>query len=151
VKHNLAAFFSLLGLLMAGGTVFAHHGSGSAYDYTTKIIAKATVTELAWSNPHAQLYMDIKNEKGEVVNWGVELNSPGNLIRLGWTKNTFKPGEEIIVTFVPSKENRPFGICGDFVKANGEKFHNGQGCGTDISKLPVKPGYAPVPGFTDKP
>jgi uncharacterized protein DUF6152 len=123
---------------------FAHHASGSNFDYKTKIVTKAVVTEVVWTNPHAQLFFDIKDNKGAVVNWGVELNSPGNLIRLGWTKNTFKPGDEVVVQFVPSKEDRPYGTCGDFVRADGKKYHNGQGCGADITKLPVKPGYPEV-------
>ena len=130
----------LLCTLALSVAAFSHHASGSNFDYKMKITAKAVVTELVWTNPHAQLFFDIKNNKGEVANWGVELNSPGNLIRLGWTKNTFKPGDEVIVQFVPSKEERPYGTCGDFVKADGKKYHNGQGCGADITKLPIKPG-----------
>jgi len=143
-RNFLVCIVLVLTILAAGGAVFAHHASGSAYDYKNKIVTRAVVTELVWTNPHAQLYFDVKNEKGEVVNWGVELNSPGNLIKLGWTKGTFKPGDEIVVQFVPSKEERPYGTCGDFVKADGKKYHNGQGCGTDITKLPVKPGYPAV-------
>ena len=143
-RNFLVCIVLVLTILAAGGAVFAHHASGSAYDYKNKIVTRAVVTELVWTNPHAQLYFDVKNDKGEVANWGVELNSPGNLIKLGWTKGTFKPGDEIVVQFVPSKEERPYGTCGDFVKADGKKFHNGQGCGTDITKLPVKSGYAAV-------
>jgi Family of unknown function (DUF6152) len=143
-RNFLVCTVLVLSILAATGAVFAHHASGSAFDYKMKIVTKAVVTELVWSNPHAQLYFDVKNDKGEVMNWGVELNSPGNLIKNGWTKNTFKPGDEIVVQFVPSKEERPYGTCGDFVKADGKKYHNGQGCGTDITKLPVKPGYPAV-------
>ena len=143
-RNFLICLVLVLSILAACGAVLAHHASGSAYDYKTKIVTKAVVTEVVWTNPHVQLFFDIKDNKAQVANWGVELNSPGNLIKLGWTKNTFKPGDEIIVQFVLSKEERPFGICGDFIKADGKKYHNGQGCGTDITKLPTKPGYPEV-------
>jgi hypothetical protein len=143
-RKLVMSFVLALGLLMICGTTFAHHGSGAAYDYNYRITTTATVTDFVWSNPHGQLYFDLKNDKGETQNWGIELNSPGNLIKLGWTKNTFKPGDVVTISFVPSKGDRPFGICGDIVRADGQKFHNGQ-CGSpDLSKLQVKPGYTAV-------
>jgi hypothetical protein len=54
---------------------------------------KAAVTRFVLANPRGQLCFDIKNDKGEVENWGVGSNRPGNLICIGWTKNTFEPGE----------------------------------------------------------
>jgi hypothetical protein len=148
MTHRLQISFAvLLGIFAMSGTMFAHHGTGAAYDYMYRITTSATVTSFVWANPHGQLYFDIKNDKGEVQNWGVELNNPGNLTRLGWSKNTFKTGDQILVTFVPAKEDRPFGGCGIFVAPDGMMYHNGQACGagiTDLSKLPVKPGYTAV-------
>jgi hypothetical protein len=146
MKRNvLTAFTVAISLLMIGGPILAHHGTANLYDYSHRITGKAVVTELLWTNPHAQLYFDIKDNAGNVVNWGVELNSPGNLIKLGWIKSSFKPGEEITVTFVPAREGRTIGACGDFVKADGRKLRSGQGCGgVDMFKLPVKPGYDAV-------
>src|SRR5262249_6380985 len=85
-------------ILVTCHTVFAHHGDAASYDNTVRITVKATVTDIVWTNPHAQLFFDFKNDKGETEHWGVEMLSPGNLVRIGWNKNTVKPGEEILVS-----------------------------------------------------
>src|SRR5882672_1492370 len=103
-RNFLACLVLVLSILAACGAVFAHHASGSAYDYKTRIVTKAVVTEVVWTNPHAQLFFDIKDNKGQVANWGVELNSPGNLIKLGWTKNTFNPATKSLCNLCPPKK-----------------------------------------------
>ena len=140
--------FSVLavGILLISTTTFAHHGEAGSYDNTVRITVKATVTELIWVNPHAQLYIDFKNNEGETEHWGIEMLSPGNLVRIGWHKDTFKPEDEILVTMTPAKGDRPFGSCGQIVSSDGKMFMVGQ-CGVpggDVGKLPVKAGYTAV-------
>ncbi len=85
MKSRLVTFFALaMGPLVFCGPVGAHHGS-QGYDYTRRITLKGTVAQFVWANPHCQIFLDAKDDKGNVVHWGVELNNPGNLIRLGWT------------------------------------------------------------------
>jgi uncharacterized protein DUF6152 len=92
------------GLAILSSSAFAHHGTGISYDLTKNpITAKATVTEYKWSNPHIQIFVDIKDDKGKVVSWSIEGNSPYNWARMGWNRKTLKPGEEITITFYPSK------------------------------------------------
>jgi hypothetical protein len=90
------------GLSLAPLAGFAHHGS-AAYDMTKLVTAKATVTSLLWANPHTMLNFDIKDEKGGVTHWALEIFNPLWMTRAGWTKNTLKPGDEIEVTFHPAK------------------------------------------------
>jgi Family of unknown function (DUF6152) len=144
------------GFLVICGTMFAHHGLAGAYDNTIRISVKAIVTELVWANPHAELLFDFVNDKGETEHWTMEQASPGTLVRIGWYKSTFKPGDVILVSFVPAKGDKHFASCGHIVMADGTMFITGQ-CGVaggDISKLPVKPGYAAVeaklPPFADE-
>jgi hypothetical protein len=59
---------------------------------------KGTVTRVEWSNPHAYLFINVINDKGEIEEWTVELNSPNLLKRKGWTSTTVKPGAEITCT-----------------------------------------------------
>jgi hypothetical protein len=93
--------------MLAGWSTFpppgyAHHGS-AAYDMTKLVTAKATVTGLMWANPHSMLNFDIKDEKGVVTHWALEMFNPLWMSRAGWTKDTLKPGDEIEVTFHPAK------------------------------------------------
>ncbi|HEV2520798.1 MAG TPA: DUF6152 family protein [Candidatus Acidoferrales bacterium] len=124
-----AMFLSILTLLMmAGVPVMAHHGS-QGYDLNApRKTLKGTVTRYAWENPHAQIYLDVKDDKGSVQTWAMELNNPGNLVSLGWTHSSIKAGDEVTVTFSPGKEGRPIGICVDVFYPDGRKLHSSQGC-----------------------
>src|SRR3984893_11964738 len=57
-----------LTLLLSAGVLFAHHGN-TAYDETARVRIKGTVTEFIWTNPHSQIYLDVKDSSGRVVNW----------------------------------------------------------------------------------
>jgi hypothetical protein len=98
----LAALTMLAGLSMVPSPGFSHHGS-SAYDFTQLITSKATVTTLVWGNPHCILKFAIKDEKGVVTPWSLEMYNPLWMTRAGWTRDTLKPGDEILVTFHPAK------------------------------------------------
>lgn len=108
MKSQLAASLVLLvGLLMLSGSVFAHHGTAASYDQNRVTTVRGIVTEFVWSNPHSQLYFDVKDDQGNVTHWGAELHSPSLLTARGWTKTCIKPGEEIIIIGNPSKTNAP--------------------------------------------
>jgi hypothetical protein len=95
--------------LLLCSTLFAHHGTGISYDGSKEVTLTGTVTEFKWSNPHAQLYFDVKDETGKIVSWAAELNSPGVLSREGWTRSKFKAGDEVTITVNPSKAGTPVG------------------------------------------
>ena len=128
----------------------AHHGTAGVYDYTHRITTKATVKEYIWANPHVQIYFTLKNDKGEEETWGVETVSPGNALANGWTKKSFHPGDQLLVSFVPAKNDRHFGTCTQFVfVADGKRLGGSGRCGfgaeaVDMNALPIKPGYTTV-------
>jgi hypothetical protein len=97
------------GLLMMCVPALAHHGTGT-YDSTKSVTLSGVVTEFAFTNPHAALYFDVKDASGKVVNWAIEMNSPGVLRRAGWTKATFKAGDQITITVRPAKAGTPVGL-----------------------------------------
>jgi Family of unknown function (DUF6152) len=129
MRRSIAKWLILLlcaAMTCAGAA--AHHGS-QGYDLSgARKTLKGTVTRFAWQNPHAQIYLDVKDDKGGVVNWAMELNNPGNLVGLGWNHSSIKAGDEVAVTFFPGREGRPVGICVDVAFADGRKLHSSQGC-----------------------
>jgi len=149
-KLALPSIFITLTLLTIGIPLFAHHGTAGVYDNTVRITTKATVTQYIWANPHVQVYFKLKNDKGEEQTWGIETVSPGNALANGWTKNTFKFGDEILVSLVPAKGDRTFGTCAQIlIVADGRRFGGTGRCGAgadavDMNTLPVKPGYTKV-------
>ena len=62
-----------------------------------------TVTEFVWSNPHCQIYLDAKDQKGNAAKWAVESQSPGILRRNGWDKDSIMPGDRISITLAPAR------------------------------------------------
>ena len=106
------AILSLAGLLAAGVPLWAHHGN-SAYDEEHWINITGTVTEFVWSNPHCEIFMDVKDDKGAVTNWSIESQSPGILRRNSWTRNSVKPGDQITITLAPAKNGAPVGFSGN--------------------------------------
>src|SRR5215467_6940859 len=85
----VVTFVTIIGLLLSV-SMFGHHGTGISYDQTRFVTVTGTVTEFAWKNPHSQLYLDVTDEKGNTVHYAIEMNSPGVMIRQGWTRRQFK-------------------------------------------------------------
>jgi diphthamide biosynthesis methyltransferase len=96
INHS-AILAAAVGLLTLVGTIFAHHGT-AAYETTQETTVKGTVTDFEFINPHTLIFLDVKNDKGDVEHWQVDAQSPNQLTRDGWTKNSLKPGDQIAVT-----------------------------------------------------
>lgn len=86
-----------IGLLLAASPVVAHHAFSAEFDSEKPVTLSGVVTKLDWTNPHAWIYVDVKDEAGKVANWGFELASPNGLMRNGWTRFSLKPGDEVTV------------------------------------------------------
>ena len=82
---------------MAARPVVAHHAFAAEFDAAKPVKLTGAVTKVDWTNPHAWIYVDIKDETGKVANWGFELASPNGLMRNGWTRFSLKPGEVVTI------------------------------------------------------
>jgi len=120
VKNRLMGYLILA--VMAGGfsgAAVAHHG-GAIYDTKNPVTVKGTITDFEWTNPHVQIYMDAKDDKGTVVHWAIETLSPGKLARgAGWTKDSLKPGDQVTITLSPAKAGTAVGGLKKVVFADG--------------------------------
>jgi hypothetical protein len=105
---------------MFGGALFAHHG-GAIYDTKNPVTLKGVVTDFEWTNPHVQIYFDVKDDKGNVVHWACETLSPGKLARgAGWTKDSLKTGDQITITVNPAKVGSSVGNLRKVVLSDGK-------------------------------
>ena len=84
------------GTILASSPALAHH-STAEYDMATLTAIKGTVTAFEWSNPHAYIHIQVKDDKGNVVEWTAELASLGMLSRVNWKRDTVKLGDEITI------------------------------------------------------
>lgn len=103
--------------------VFAHHGN-AAFDYSKTVTVSGTVTSWIWANPHCWLKFDATDDSGKVAHWVVEAGTIPDNARDGWSKNTFKPGDSVVVNIMPAKTG---GNIGRFrgVTVNGVKLEKG--------------------------
>jgi DNA/RNA endonuclease YhcR with UshA esterase domain len=107
-KMNLRilALTVALGVPPAATPVFAHH-STSMYNMANPVTVTGTVKRFEWINPHAFIYLEVTDEKGNKVEWAVEMMSLNHLKSYGWMHNTVKPGEVISCTGGAAKSGDP--------------------------------------------
>ena len=86
---------------------------------------EGAVTKVEWRSPHAWIYVDVTNDKGETVNWSFELPSPVTLMRRGWTRDSLKPGDRVKVTGAPAKNFPTIAIANFIRDGNGKPLFTG--------------------------
>ena len=110
--------------LLVASAASAHH-SQSEYDLRAKVEVEGTVTKVEWRSPHAWIYVDVVNDKGEKVNWSFELPSPVTLMRRGWTRDSLKPGDHIKVAGAPARNFPAIAIANSIRDGNDKPFFTG--------------------------
>jgi hypothetical protein len=118
----------LLLAAIAGGVLLAlpagAHHSFAMFDQTKQMTLDGTVHEFQWTNPHAFIELDVRGG-GRTQRWAIELNSPNNLTRQGWRRNSLTAGEKISVRIAPLRDGHPGGLFLDLKKADGTVLDSG--------------------------
>lgn len=108
-----------IGLLVSGGSLVAHHSFSAEFDSTKPFKLTGTVTKIEWMNPHTFFYIDVVDEQTKAkTNWGMEMGSPNVLMRQGWTRNTMKIGDVVMVEGSKAKDGTPTGNARSVVLAS---------------------------------
>jgi hypothetical protein len=85
------------GLMLGAVSTSAHHSFAAEFDATKPVTLRGVVTRMDWINPHAWIFLNVKDGSGSLVEWAVETAPPNSLIRRGFRKTSLKPGTEIVV------------------------------------------------------
>jgi hypothetical protein len=101
----LAVTLALVSALSIG-PAFAHH-STVMYNMNSPVTVTGTVKRFVWTNRPAVVFLVVKDEKGNLVEWEVEMMSLNHLRNYGWTRNTVKPGDVISCTGGSAKSGAP--------------------------------------------
>jgi hypothetical protein len=94
----------VIAALLGGAHAAAHHSFAAEFDAQKPVTLKGTVVKWEMINPHGWITVDVAGPSGEKVRWMVETSNPNGLMRLGWTKNTLKPGDQITVEAYRAKD-----------------------------------------------
>lgn len=102
---------AILALAMATALVVplaaaAHHSFAVFFDETRNVRVEGTVTAFRFTNPHATIVLDVAASDGEVHEWRVETNAPVVLQRRGWTRDSLRAGDRVIIDGWPSRDGR---------------------------------------------
>ena len=104
-SRSIAVCAVSLAALIGSVPLRAHQAFAAEYDRDKPIALTGAMTKLEWTNPHARIYIDVKDDKGEVVNWDFELGPPNGLMRRGWNRNSLKAGQVVTIEGFLSKTN----------------------------------------------
>jgi hypothetical protein len=96
-------FYLAWSFVLVPAPISAHHGS-SNYDMAKSVSVKGIITQFAFINPHSAIHLEAKDDKGNVAQWLVEADSPNNLARTGWTRDSLKPGDQVTIVGNPLKD-----------------------------------------------
>jgi hypothetical protein len=99
----------ILCLMMLGATVTSAHHSTVAYSLQSIVLKNATMTKVLWAQPHIVLTFTVKENNGTVSTWNTESGSPGSVARLGWNRNSVKPGDKVTIELYPAKNGARVG------------------------------------------
>src|ERR1700752_677743 len=114
-----------IALLLAALPVAAHHAFAAEFDVNQPVKVKGITAKMDWSNPHAWLYVDVKEPDGKITNWRFELGAPNALIRLGWKKDTIPPGVEVEIEGFQAKARGAVGNGRSIKTADGKELFSG--------------------------
>ena len=112
---------------------FAHHGDAGRYEEAITRLSGAVVA-LQFINPHSIIIVDATDESGQMQRWQVEVSNATRLARIGWTRDTLKPGDPVTMAGRAVKSGAPYiNLSENSRLARGdtceELFHSGMGSG----------------------
>lgn len=104
MRIPLFLLLSVAGLALSATQSFAHHSFGAEYDSARPLTLTGVVTKIDWSNPHVYIYLAVRGDNGQLVDWALEGHPPNTLRRTGWTRGALKESDTITVTGWMSKD-----------------------------------------------
>jgi hypothetical protein len=123
MKRTIA--LATIGVMLLTAAGAAHHAFSAEFDQDKPVMLEGAVTKADWMNPHAWIYIDVKNPDGKVVNWAIEMGPPNALLRRGWKKSSMQVGAVIKVEGFAAKNGKEFANATNITMPDGTKIFAG--------------------------
>ena len=88
---------TMAGLITCAASAAAHHSFAAEFSYEFFGSREGEVVEVHFVNPHAHIFFAVKNGNGKEEIWDAQSSAPQNLLRRGWSQDSIKVGDRIII------------------------------------------------------
>jgi hypothetical protein len=102
-RMRITLLMASIGLLVVAAPAFAHHSTAAEFDMHKEITLTGVISKVDWTNPHVYLYIDVKDDKGQVTTWAVESLPTRFYHNLGLSKAMLGEGQPVTVLVRPAK------------------------------------------------
>jgi len=129
-RQSRRVLFSIVTAAISLTPLLAHHGTAASYDQKVSVTLKGTVTEFLWRNPHCALFVAVKQDNGQTVDYSIEMYSPSLMVKQGYSRTVLKKGDTVEIDVHPSLAGTPSGEClGCRLVVNGKASGSAKGKG----------------------
>jgi hypothetical protein len=124
MSRILNAIALVLTIIVAAGSLWAHHSPSAEFDMTKRLTLAGTLTKVDWINPHIVVSVDIKSDSGKVENWRFESNPPSWFRRVGVSRVEIARGigQAVTVEAVRAKDGSLYGYMQKLTLADGTSW-----------------------------
>ena len=116
----------VLGLAVTAPAAQAHH-SYAMFDRSKTVTLNGTIRQFQWTNPHSWIQLTVPNDAGGTDEWSIEMGSPFELLRVGWTSTTVHAGDKVSIQIHPVKDGTKGGGFVSGTDAAGHALGGGKG------------------------
>jgi Family of unknown function (DUF6152) len=113
MKTRILGCAVLAGWLAASAAVQAHHSLSGVYDIRKEGTVTGVLTQVAFTNPHGAMHLEVDNDDGTKTDWIMTTGSANTLANLGFGKggqNTVKAGDKVTIVYFPARNGKPLGF-----------------------------------------
>jgi hypothetical protein len=113
VKRLVNVTIAIVGSLLFGQSIQAHHSLAATYDIRGQGEVTGVLTRVAFTNPHGAMHLEVENDDGSITEWVMTTGSANTLANLGFGNegpNNVKAGDSVTITFFPARNGRPLGF-----------------------------------------